>query len=85
MKNRINYLLLAFSPVAIIYLVGTYIGQTLALCLLAIYLFAYRSFLDSKRLYELGEISEDEYLKWWVPLYKSWWYPITHFKKLYLK
>ncbi|MBO6535701.1 MAG: hypothetical protein JJ966_05720 [Balneolaceae bacterium] len=84
MKNRTQYLLLVFLPLVLLYFLGVYVSSTLALCLLAIYTFVYRSFLDSKRLYELGEISDDEFFKWWIPFYKSWWYPITHFKKLYL-
>ncbi|MBO6794012.1 MAG: hypothetical protein JJ895_08880 [Balneolaceae bacterium] len=85
MKNRATYLVLAFTPIIFSYLIGAYVDEVFGLCLLGLYLFVYRSFLDSKRLYNLGEISEVEFRKWWVPFYKSWWYPITHFRKLYLK
>lgn len=70
-------------PLIIIYFAGVNFGNDLGIILLLLYVFIYRSYLDSKRLYDIGEISVAEHRKWWIPFYKSWWYPFTNFKKLY--
>ena len=85
MKSRYTYLSLVILPLFVIYFIGVYYSSDLGILLLIFYVFIYRSYLDSKRLFDLGEITLEEYRKWWIPFYKSWWYPFKYFKKLYLK
>lgn len=54
-----------------------------ALWALAIFVFLYKPYFDSLRLYQLNEISLSEHKRWAIPFSQSYWYPITHFKKLY--
>ena len=84
MKNKYIYILAEVTPIPINYLLFIYFDQVAGLLFLALYVFMYRSFIDSKRLYDLGKITKSEYKKWMIPFYKSYWYPVTHFKELYL-
>lgn len=84
MINKFVYILFISFPLIINYLVYIIYGDVIGLLFLGIYICVYRPFIDSKRLYELGEINRTEYNKWMIPFYKSYWFTITHFKKLYL-
>ena len=84
MRSLPLYLLAILLPLvgifALFQWVDNVVGFTVSLC---VYAFLYRPFVDSLRLYRLGEISRDEFKKWFIPFGRSWWYAITHFKKLY--
>lgn len=84
MSNKFVYLLLLVFPLVVNYFVFEYSGDTVGLLFLGFYLLVYRPFVDSFRLYELGEINEEEMQHWLIPFAKPFWYPITHFRALFL-
>jgi|GEM_PF-1472418 len=84
MSNKLVYLLLLLFPLAINYYVFEYSGETVGFLFFGFYIAIYRPFVDSFRLFELGEITEDEMQRWVVPFSRSYWYPITHFRALFL-
>ncbi|MBO6795041.1 MAG: hypothetical protein JJ895_14110 [Balneolaceae bacterium] len=83
MGNKYVYLLLLFFPLGVNYFVFEFSGTTVGMLSLCFYLIVYRPYLDSFRLYELGEIDEDEMQNWLIPFSKAYWYPFTHFRSLF--
>ncbi len=84
MKNKYIYLLFVLIPLIMTYLIFINYGNMIGLIFLGAYSLIYRPFIDSKRLFDLGEITRSDFNKWMIPFYKSYWFTITHFKKLYL-
>lgn len=84
MRNKIVYLGLLLFPIGVNYFVFEFSSEFLAAAFLLFYICIYRPFIDSLRLYELGEISYEEFQDWLIPFAKPFWYPVTHFRMLFL-
>lgn len=75
--------MLLLFPLGVNYFVLEFSSEFLAISFLLFYLFLYRPFIDSSRLFEIGEITEDEFQNWLIPFAKPFWYPVTHFRALF--
>lgn len=85
MNNLYLYFLALIIPLPICYFLFDLVGVWEGIISLLLYVFIYRPYIDSLRLYQLGLINKEDQKKWFIPLHKAYWYPVTHFRSLYFK
>ena len=83
MRNKLIYIVLLLFPLVVNYFLFEFSSELLGGLFLLFYICFYRPFIDSSRLFEIGEITEDEFQSWLIPFAKPFWYPVTHFRALF--